>query len=92
MQAGFSPQPSHSSESLQGEKINDNPKYIMTCWRPEGSPLMAGLEARSVVMKDAACSLDLGRGSCFRVKSCQVGTDDFISFLVPEGDPDWDHW
>ena len=37
---GFSPQPSHSSEALQGEKINDNPKYIMTFWRPEGSTLM----------------------------------------------------
>lgn len=43
-------------------------------------------------MKDAACVLDPGLGSFFRVKSCKVGVDYLIAFLVTESDSDGDRW
>lgn len=43
-------------------------------------------------MKDAAYALDPDIGSCFRAKSCKVGIDHLISFLVTESDSVWDGW
>lgn len=63
----------------------------MICWRLEGFILTVRLEVCFMGMKDVVCAFDFGFGLCFRVKSCKVGIDYLIFFLVIESNLDGEY-